>query len=318
MELISLALDEVRRQAGAKLSSAEALTYLCADWLGGEAKDVKTAERYQVIVHVGEDGKSWVDTEGGAAPLKPSIVERLLCDCTIRLQREAKDGTMAVSRAQRTVSEVTRRAIAARDGRRCRVPGCRRRCWLDTHHLVWYSRGGRHQIKNLIFLCRWHHAQHHDGKLLIEVSAKGELRFRAKAGWVLGEGGELTPNREWLERRLAKDEKPDAEALEVMAALEGDVEQAFADTAAEDRGWMFARATGWEVRERGVVYGERSRGIAAVNGAKRSRGIVLSGLRKLRRRSITSDNNGLRHPDSALSRGLESRMPWARRAMAIA
>jgi len=68
MELISLALDEVRRQAGAKLSSAEALTYLCADWLGGEAKDVKTAERFQVIVHVGEDGKSWVDTEGGPAP----------------------------------------------------------------------------------------------------------------------------------------------------------------------------------------------------------------------------------------------------------
>jgi hypothetical protein len=71
MELISLALDEVRRQAGAKLSSAEALTYLCADWLGGEAKDVKTAERFQVIVHVGEDGKSWVDTEGGPAPSSP-------------------------------------------------------------------------------------------------------------------------------------------------------------------------------------------------------------------------------------------------------
>jgi hypothetical protein len=134
------------------------------------------------------------------------------------------------------------------------VPGCRRRCWLDAHHLVWYSRGGKHQIKNLIFLCRWHHAQHHDGKLLIEVSARGELRFRAKVGWVLGEGGELRPDREWLEQRLAKDGKPDEEVLEIMAALEGDVEQAYQETPAEDRGWVFARATGWEVREWGVVY----------------------------------------------------------------
>jgi hypothetical protein len=280
MEMISLALDEVRRQAGAKLSSAEALTYLCADWLGGEAREVKTAERFQVIVHVGEDGKSWVETADGQAPLKPEIVERLLCDCTVRLQRESKDGTMAVSRAHRTVSEVTRRAVAARDGRRCRVPGCRRRCWLDAHHITWYSRGGRHQIKNLIFLCRWHHAQHHDGKLLVEVNAKGELRFRAKAGWVLGDDGELQPNEEWMRAKVrGAGEEVDADVLEAMAALAGDIEQAYLETPDEDRSRVFAHAAGWQVGEGRVRYGSgrRSRGIgefAQLGERKRSRGIA--------------------------------------------
>ena len=202
MEIASLALDEVQRQVGGKLSWAEAFIHLCASWLGGEAGEVKTAERYQVIVHVGEDGKSWVETADGQAPLKPEVVERLLCDCTIRLQRE-KDGMVAVSRAQRTVSEVTRRAVAARDGRRCRVPGCRRRCWLNAHHLEWVIKGGRHLVKNLIFLCYWHHAQHHDGKLLISVSAQGEITFQAKAGWVLGDDGQLTADRSWWKERAA-------------------------------------------------------------------------------------------------------------------
>lgn len=115
MELVTRALDQVRRQAGATLPAAAALVFLAADWLGGEAGEVKTAERFTVVVHVGEDGTAWTETAQGTAPLKPAVVERLLCDCTLRLQ---KDGML--SRGTRTVSEVTRRAVAVRDGRCCR------------------------------------------------------------------------------------------------------------------------------------------------------------------------------------------------------
>jgi hypothetical protein len=55
--------------------------------------------------------------------------------------------------------------------------------------------------------------------------------------------------------------------------LAGDLEQAYIETPEEDRSWVFAQAKGWQVRERGVGYGERSRGIATVRG-KRSRGIA--------------------------------------------
>ncbi|HWN82553.1 MAG TPA: DUF222 domain-containing protein [Candidatus Udaeobacter sp.] len=270
MEIISLALDEVRRQMGAKLSLAEALTHLCASWLGGEFGEVKTAERFQVIVHVGEDGKSWVNTDTGPAPVKPDIMERLLCDCTIRFYHE-KDGVVAVSRAQRTVSEVTRRAVAARDGRRCRVKGCRRRCWIDLHHRVWYSRGGKHLVTNLIFLCRWHHAQVHEKKLLIEMTATGELIFKAKAGWILGEEGELVPDRAWVQEKMGEDAPVDPDVLEALAALEGDFNQAYQETPEDDRGWTFKPAKNWVARERGPKYEERSRGIAAPKAIPRDR-----------------------------------------------
>jgi hypothetical protein len=275
MEIVNLALDEVRKQVGGKLSAAEALTHLCASWLGGEFGEVKTAERFQVIVHVGEEGKSWVETADGQAPLKPEVVERLLCDCTIRLERE-KDGVMAVSRAQRTVSEVTRRAVAARDGRRCRVPGCRRRCWLNAHHLEWVIRGGRHLVKNLIFLCYWHHVQHHDGKLLISVSPRGEVKFAAKAGWVMGDDGQLTADKAWWRERLWAKDVSEVEVAEAKAILDDGFENAYVETPKEDRGWVFGPGKGWEVREGRVQYGKRSRGIVVgMRGSRRSRGITL-------------------------------------------
>jgi hypothetical protein len=167
--------------------------------------------------------------------------------------------------------------VAARDGRRCRVPGCRRRCWLEAHHLEWFSRGGRHLVRNLIFLCRWHHVQHHEGKLLIEVDGKGRLVFRAKPGWILGKGGELLPDRKWVEKKIATagDGDVEADVLEALAALESEYEQAYRDTSEEDRGWTFRRAKGWVAREEGVRYvAGRSRGIAALG--RRSRGIAAS------------------------------------------
>ncbi len=192
MEMVTQALDRVRKEAGAALSASEALVFLCADSLAGELGQVKTADRVTVIVHVGEDGKSWAETASGPAPLKPEVMERLLCDCTLRIAREDKQGVMGISRAQRTVSELTRRAIEVRDGRRCRVPGCKRKLWLDCHHGVWQIRGGRHDLANLFLLCAWHHRQHHDGMLLIRKGEKrGEWIFEAAAGWVLGDDGEL-------------------------------------------------------------------------------------------------------------------------------
>jgi hypothetical protein len=97
------------------------------------------------------------------------------------------------------------------------------------------------------------------------VNAQGELRFRAKPGWILADDGELVPDREVLKKRVREaEEGPEVE--EAVAALAGDLEQAYVETPEEDRSWVFAQAKGWQVRERGVVYGERSRGIAGRAG----------------------------------------------------
>jgi hypothetical protein len=191
MELIAQALEAVRRAAGGKLAASEALVYLAADSLAGEPQSISTAERYTVIVHADKEGTAWVETESGPAPLRPAVVERLLCDCTMRLAREEGDGSFVLSRRQRTIPWVTRRAVEVRDRKRCRVPGCNRTLWLDTHHMELWAEGGKHSRRNLLLLCTQHHQLCHDGLLIVEMDEAGKFRFRAADDWRLGEDAEL-------------------------------------------------------------------------------------------------------------------------------
>ena len=247
MELVTRALEEVRRQAGATLSAAESLVFLAADFLSGPAGEVKTAERYTVVVHLGEDGTAWTESSHGAAPLKPAVLARLLCDCTLRLH---KDGLL--SRGTRTVSEVTRRAVGGRDGRCCRVPGCKRRLWLDLHHLKPWAQGGRHQVKNLIYLCWWHHRQAHEGKLVITHDSSGDLVFTARAGWTLGDTGEVTADMLWWwQQRWAAEKAAFADGDD---PTEDDFDRAYAETPPDERRSTWGTGRPWAVREPKVLY----------------------------------------------------------------
>ncbi len=197
MELVMRALVAVRKAAGGKLSASQALVYLAADCLAGETKSVSTAERYTVVVHMGKDGSAWLNTEAGDAPLRPQVVERLMCDCSVRLAQEDEEGRMSLSQRQRTVPLVTRRAVEIRDGCRCRVPGCQNRVWLDAHHVKPRDINGRNLRRNLILLCTQHHQLVHDHELFIEEREDGEVAFRSAGGWVLGEHDEISWNMDW-------------------------------------------------------------------------------------------------------------------------
>jgi len=202
MEVLQRALDRIQKESEGQLSLAEALLMLAADSLAGELHSISTADRYTVVVHVGEDGSGWTETANGQAPVKPAVMERLLCDTTIRVAREERDGTFSLSRAQRTIPIVTRRTIELRDGRKCRVPGCQRRHWIDIHHLEDWIKGGRHYRENLILLCRYHHRLKHEGYLRIERDGAGGLRFTTANGWVIGETPAETEEsiRRWEEK----------------------------------------------------------------------------------------------------------------------
>jgi hypothetical protein len=69
---------------------------------------------------------------------------------------------------------------------------------------VWFSKGGRTVLSNLVLLCRRHHRAVHEGGWRIEGDPTGHLRFRRPDGTVLPqEPPTLHPDRrDWLRRHL--------------------------------------------------------------------------------------------------------------------
>jgi hypothetical protein len=79
--------------------------------------------------------------------------------------------TPALPRAKQSIPPALRRAVVARDQRRCRVPGCRNSVYLDVHHIGLRCEGGPNEAENLITVCGAHHRAAHRGKLAIEGTA---------------------------------------------------------------------------------------------------------------------------------------------------
>ena len=63
-----------------------------------------------------------------------------------------------------------------RDGYRCAVPGCSNPTWIDVHHIVARSDGGRHTDANTCVLCTGHHRLVHEGRLRLWRDEQGALR----------------------------------------------------------------------------------------------------------------------------------------------
>lgn len=75
-----------------------------------------------------------------------------------------------------TLEAEARKAVRARDGSRCAVPGCREH-GAHLHHIVYRSksRALRWAIGNLCFLCVAHHQLEHAGKITLSGNADEEL-----------------------------------------------------------------------------------------------------------------------------------------------
>lgn len=114
-------------------------------------------------------------------------IELDTCDCWIQqLVINGQDGgPLAAGREIRVANRAMRRALVARDGNHCAVPGCTmpvHRC--DAHHIFHWLDGGETELGNLVFLCRWHHTRIHKHELRVEV-IDGRPRFTLPDGRVL-------------------------------------------------------------------------------------------------------------------------------------
>ncbi len=69
--------------------------------------------------------------------------------------------------------------VLVRDGFRCTIPGCSSRRNLHVHHIIFRSRGGGNEDRNLTTLCLGHHLHGvHDGHIIITGEAPDRLTIR--------------------------------------------------------------------------------------------------------------------------------------------
>lgn len=111
------------------------------------------------------------------------------CDCWIAevVIRKQDGEILDAGRELRVANRAMRRALVARDGHHCAVPGCSQPVgYCDAHHIVWWIKGGHTKLENLVFVCRWHHLRLHAGDLVVEM-VDGRPRFTNRVGEVLVE-----------------------------------------------------------------------------------------------------------------------------------
>jgi len=171
--------EDLRRQAWADTPDGEAPpSVTLADALVAAAEAELRAgeaarpgnERYLVHLHL-EAGRSGPElmTHLGI-PLPDSERCLLLCDARLRASLYEGVTPVAQGRATRIVNRRLRRLVEHRDGG-CSVPGCTRTHDLQIHHIWHWEDGGPTETWNLLTVCAFHHARHHEGKLQIEGNA---------------------------------------------------------------------------------------------------------------------------------------------------
>ncbi len=164
---------------------ADAVTLLAESYLQSAPATIRTADRYQVVVHI--DEASLCRASANSSPqhrcelengprLASDTVRRLCCDGSLV---PATDG--GIGRKSRSIPPAMRRSLQHRD-KGCRFPGCTATHYVDGHHIQHWADGGETKLSNLVLLCRHHHRKVHEGGFGVEVSPSAELHFSRPDG----------------------------------------------------------------------------------------------------------------------------------------
>ncbi len=155
---------------------ADALVAVCSARIASDPDP----DRATVVIHARGDGlvegTGGCEIEGGPV-IHPQTARRLLC--TARVQRVIEDGAGQPLIVRPMSTEPPRwmmRQLRYRD-HECTFPGCGARQFLQAHHIVWRSRGGRTDLKNLILTCFFHHRLVHEYGWTVKRDADGTVRW---------------------------------------------------------------------------------------------------------------------------------------------
>ncbi|MEO6126504.1 MAG: DUF222 domain-containing protein [Ilumatobacteraceae bacterium] len=141
---------------------ADAIVELCHAFNAGEVTGGREAPTVMIRIDIEDLEGSGVgyNTHGELVPAE--IVRRM---CTnANLVRVISNGSdvLDLGRRARFASDAQFRAIIARDGSFCRIPGC---CmpakWCEVDHVREWERQGNTDLDSLILLCSYHHHMRH-------------------------------------------------------------------------------------------------------------------------------------------------------------
>lgn len=163
-----------------------ALSRVAESFLATGDQELAGGERSQIVVHV--DAETLKHDHAGRCELEegPSLAaetaRRLSCDASIiRIIENEQGEPLDVGRRSRTIPPAIRRALSSRD-HGCRFPGCTFTRYVDGHHVKHWAHGGETKLANLVTLCRFHHRQVHEGKVIVACLDDGAFRFTRPDG----------------------------------------------------------------------------------------------------------------------------------------
>lgn len=168
----------------------------------------------EIVVHVdhqsachGRHDDTLCETVDGQ-PVPVPTVQRLCCEAIISAVIVHPDGTVdQLCEEQRTASRAQRRQLAAMYAT-CAHPHCQvafSQCRI--HHVIWWTRGGKTVLANLLPLCETHHHQVHEGGWNLTLDDKRAVDWIRPDGtiWHTVDGPNRQPERH---RRRARPPNP--------------------------------------------------------------------------------------------------------------
>ncbi len=173
---------------------ADALVALCS----ARIADDPDPDRATVVIHAQLGGDP--ATAGGfeledGPSIDPRTAQRLLCDARVQVVAEDHRGdVIGLGRTSREPPPWMLRQLRYRD-RGCRFPGCGTGRFTHAHHVVWWSRGGRTDLDNLLLVCSFHHRLVHEHGWSVTRAPDGVVGWfrpsgvRYRAGPSPGPGG---------------------------------------------------------------------------------------------------------------------------------
>ncbi len=157
---------------------ADGLVEVCATTGDQTSTPPQVSAYVDLDVLLTEDDDPGAHELGSGALIPNETARRLSCDCV--LETVITDGSVVVGvgRNSRTIPGWLRRLVHHRDGGTCQFHGCGNDHWLQVHHIVHWSQGGRTDLHNLILLCGFHHRFVHENGWHITTTDDRTFQFR--------------------------------------------------------------------------------------------------------------------------------------------